>query len=419
MDSTLPTEKQIDFQNWEFGIFIHFGIRTFYEGWKDMDKRPMEAVKFDPSALDCRQWVKTAHDAGARYMVFTAKHHDGFANWPSKYTKFSVASSPWKNGKGDVLREYTDACREFGIHPGLYYSPYDHTSPVYNDPKAYDDYFIDQISEILTGYGDIDMLWLDGCGSEKHTYDWKRIIGEIRRMQRGIRIFSLGDPDYRWVGNEDGLAPWPCESVVDRAPTSILSNIEERTGKRYLPAECDVTMRERNWFYSDADEHTVKSLDELIGMYYYSVGRNANLLLNIGPDRRGRLPDKDASRLLEFGAEIKRRFASPTASIADCSVTGTRVEYKRSDTVLIDHVVLGEDIPQGEQVKRFSIRVMPPKTDREEKMITVYEGKNIGHKAICRFPAVRTRRIIIDIHEADGDVHVVRCDIIGSSGERT
>ena len=206
-DRIRPSARQLEFQQWERGIFLHFGLRTFYEGYKDFDTRGMDPAKFNPTALDCDQWVTTAKQAGFNYMVMTAKHHDGFAVWPSKTTEFSVAASAWKDGQGDVVREFIEACRRHDVHPGLYYSPFDAACPVFGDEKAYDDFFITQISEILEPYGPIDVLWFDGCGSEGHTYDWPRIVGEIRRMQPGVLIFNMGDPDIRWIGNEHGYAP--------------------------------------------------------------------------------------------------------------------------------------------------------------------------------------------------------------------
>jgi len=400
----LPTPRQLQYQDWEFGIFLHFGIRTFYEGHRDWDGKPMSPAQFLPSALDCNQWVSVAKQAGAKYMVLTAKHHDGFANWPSAYTDFSVAGSSWDCGKGDVIRHFTDACHAQDMKVGLYYSPADANAPTYSDPKAYDDYFINQIGEILTGYGDIDIIWFDGCGSEGHEYDWKRIVAEIRRMQPSVLIFSLGDPDFRWVGNESGIAPAPCPNTVDAQPFSILSEGEEKLpdeGFRWLPAECDCRMRDVNWFYSDQDEDTVKSLEELMGLYYYSVGRGANLLINIGPDRRGLLPDADAERLLQFGAEVRRRFSSPLAQLDACRREGDTWIAAFDPATNVDHVVVQEALEHGEHVRRFAIDVLPFPYG---KPITVYEGRTVGHKAICRFPLVRAKEVHLRVVEADGAV---------------
>lgn len=402
MSTAKPTPHQVAFQDWEFGVFLHFGIRTFYEGHRDWDGKPMMASAFNPTQLDCRQWVKIAKEAGAKYMVFTTKHHDGFANWPSHYTEFSVVNSPWKNGKGDVVREFIDACHEGNMHVGLYYSPADVSCPVYNDHKAYDDYFVNQISELLTGYGEVDLLWFDGCGSEGHSYDWAWIIHEIRTMQPNILIFNMGDPDYRWVGNEEGLAPSPIWNTMEQLPVSVQTLHKESLEQiRWLPVECDCRMRELNWFYSDADEHTVKSLEELMGIYYYSVGRGCNLILNIGPDRHGLLPSKDAARLLEFGQEIRRRFSRPLPLCPGNRQEGNSFFYELPEPYLVNRAVLQENLKEGEHVRRFTLKVFPLHSGEP---ITVYEGRNIGHKAICQFPSVRTKKIILEIVESDEPV---------------
>ena len=208
----------------------------------------MSPTEFNPTNLDCGQWVKTAKEAGMKYAVLTAKHHDGFSNWPSKYTDFSVAQSPWRDGKGDVVREFVNECRNNHIKPGIYYSPYDGAADFYSnkDAKAYDDYFINQITELLTNYGDIEILWFDGAGSEGHEYDWKRIIATVRSLQPNILIFNMADPDFRWVGNEDGIAPIPCWNIVDNVDSSVYHDEQEKLEERlWLPAECDVQMRDK------------------------------------------------------------------------------------------------------------------------------------------------------------------------------
>ena len=408
-----PTPRQLEYQDWEFGIFLHFGIRTFYEGHRDWDGKPMSPAAFNPAQLDCNQWVLTAQKAGARYMVLVVKHHDGFATWPSKHSTFTVAQSAWKGGKGDVAREFSDACRRHGMAMGLYYSPAEWGNPVFKDAKAYDDHFINQISEILTGYGELDILWFDGCGSEGHTYDWARIVKEIRRMQPRLLIFNMGDPDFRWVGNEAGVAPVPCWNTVEEVPFSVQTMAKDRVGgPRWLPAECDCRMRERNWFYEDADEHTVKSVDELMGLYYYSVGRGCNLLLNIGPDRRGLLPDRDAARLLEFGAEFRRRFGKPLAIKSTATGKDGGMDYTLAEPALVDHAVLQEDLTDGEHVRRFALKAHvggPP--------IVVWEGHNIGHKAICHFPLVKTQKLTLHVTESSGPYRLRSAQFFSVAGE--
>ena len=372
-------KEQLDFLNWEFGVFFHFGIRTFNEGHKDWDMKPMALSSFDPTELDCEDWIKTVHDAGAKYAVLVCKHHDGFANWPSACTDYSVKNTPWKQGKGDVVREFVRACRKYDVKTGLYYSPAQFGSVEMNG-REYDDYFIHQIRELLINYGKIDYLWFDGCGSEGHQYDTKRILAEIRACQPDILLFNMWDPDTRWIGNEQGVADVPNPLIVDFEGES-----------RFLPAECDCRMRAENWFYSDADEATVKSLDELMGLYYYSVGRGANLLINIGPDRRGLLPEADKRALLAFGAEIRARFSDPVP----CRATnGDHRLTLELEPRLIDHVVLSEEITT-EEITSFEIFAFPA-----SRPMLVYTGQTIGHKAICRFPAVRTGLVEIVFDKA-------------------
>lgn len=395
-----PTKEQQQYQDWEMGVFFHFGIRTFYEGRQDWDGGAMPAEGFFPRKLDCGQWLRTAKEAGFRYAVLVCKHHDGFANWPSAYTDYSVASSPWKNGGGDVVREFTDACRDNGMGVGLYYSPADAGGKEkFRSGPEYDDYFIHQVGELLINYGKIDILWFDGYGSEGHSYDWPHIIAEIRSMQPGILIFNMGDPDIRWVGNEAGLAPHQCVNVADSVPFSVRDASGDCLQKpKWLPVECDLRLHDLNWFYSRDDSGTVKSLDELMGVYYYSVGRGGNMLLNIGPDRNGLLPERDTERLLEFGAEVKRRFSHPLARLEDFRREDNSWVFHPAGKILVDHAVLMEDLGRGERIRSFRILIRPyPYGD----YVTVYEGKNVGHKAVCRFPAVATEevRVLVDSSE--------------------
>ena len=396
-----PSEKQKRFMEWEFGVFFHFGIRTFNHGHRDWDGREMEAASFDPASLDCRQWCRFVKEIGGKYCILTTKHHDGFANWPSKYTKYSVAASPWKDGKGDVVREFTDACREYGLGVGLYYSPaqWGSTAVEFKDGREYDDYFINQISELLSNYGRIDYLWFDGCGSAGHKYDEKRIIGVIRGLQPDIIIFGMWDPDTVWIGNEDGYADMPNSNVrtYERLGESV-------TG--FVPAECDTRLRD-SWFY-DINEHTVKSLDELVGIYEMSVGRGSNLLLNIGPDDRGLLPDADMRRLYEWRREIDKRYGFPLGfgsfqnvghGVYSLSYTKEQ-EALVNDTVNIPYVrsvVISEDICGGDEIKEFRLYAhIPSRNPVSDKKYCVCSGYTVGRKRICRFPAVRTLKFTLE-----------------------
>ena len=386
--STQPKQEQLDFLDWEFGVFFHFGIRTFYEGHRDWDLKEMPLSAFSPDQLDCNAWIETIKKAGAKYAILVTKHHDGFANWPSVYTEYSVAKTPWKNGRGDVVRDFTDACHAHGIKTGLYYSPAEFGS-AHKSPKEYDDYFVNQITELLTGYGKIDYLWFDGCGSEGHQYDKARIVRVIRELQPGILIFNMWDPDTRWTGNEAGFTHSPNYNVVSRLSFSIFAkSLEDLEGERFLPVECDCRMRRENWFYSENDEDTVKSLEELMGIYYYSVGRGANLLLNIGPDRRGLLPDKDAARLLEFGDEIRRRFSDPVST--GFVREGNTLICELPQPTLVSHVVLAESLTSGVVTERFTVKAHFVGSGFP---ITVHEGRTVGHKTICQFPPFYATKI--------------------------
>lgn len=408
LPTAAPTARQLEYQDWEMGVFFHFGIRSFYEGHRDWDGKPMPPEGFRPAGLNCDNWIASARRAGFNYAVLVCKHHDGFANWPSKFSTYSVAQTPWKEGKGDVVREFADACRRHGMKIGLYYSPAEWGNAKFNDARAYDEHFLNQIGELLADYGPIDILWFDGCGSEGHTYDWPRIVREIRRMQTNLLIFSMGDPDFRWVGNEDGVAGLPVWNTALGVRLSVNTEGEDKIADQplWLPPECDCMMRMHNWFFEEADTHTVKPLEELMGLYYLSVGRGTNLLINIGPDRRGLLPDADREALLAFGAEIRRRFGRPLAGFADGKATETGWEYTGKEPFYLDHVILREDLARGEAIRRFAIHIQ---TGHSGQLVTIYEGRNIGHKAICRLPLVACRKVVVEITESDRPARL--CDV--------
>ncbi len=403
----IPTEKQIKFMNWEFGVFFHFGIRSFFPGHKDWDGREMPASQFNPAQLDCDQWIRTIRDAGAKYAILTTKHHDGFANWPSKYTDYSVANTTWKNGKGDVVAEYVAACRKYCIGVGLYYSPAQWGGGKNlsfrkgaDAETEYDDYFINQISELLTDYGKIDYLWFDGCGSENHTYDRTRITAAIRRLQPDIMIFSMWDPDTVWVGNEDGYADMP--NLYVRTDSGSKAGAWVTEGARFLPPECDFKMRS-TWFDCEDNEDTIKSVDELVGIYELSAGRGANFLINIGPDSRGLLPEPDAERLLEFGGEIKRRYGKSVEGFGDIQKNVEKVGcyyIAAEQSRMVNRVVLQEDLANGQSITEFSLYAHLPVY--KNKRICLYRGLTIGHKFICSFPAVRTAKLVLEVAGNEG-----------------
>ena len=386
-------QNRIDFLDWELGAFFHFGIRTFYEGHVDWDMLPMPAEKFNPTELDCEQWISGVKAAGATYAILVCKHHDGFANWPSKFTEYSVAATPWRDGKGDVVKEFTDACRKFGLKVGLYYSPAQFGSIKMN-AKEYDEYFLNQVSELLTNYGKIDYLWFDGCGSENHKYDTARITKEIRRMQPEIMLFNMWDPDTRWIGNEEGVASMDEGPVVNDLAFSVQTDRMDALDEDvFLPAECDMRIR-RQWFYSDADKPYLKSLDELWGVYLNSVGHGSNLLVNIGPDRRGLLPEEDVARLCELGEKVRTEFARAIRSFKDFEQSGDVFTCDFPQGEVIKYVVIEEDLSTGGAVTDFDIALTFADYDKPKK---VFRGWKIGRRFICPLPHLPANKVFINL----------------------
>jgi alpha-L-fucosidase len=388
-----PTKQQMAWQDLEIGMFCHFGLNTFHNReWGDGTDDP---AAFNPSQLDARQWVRTAKRAGFRYLMLTAKHHEGFCLWQTETTDYSVKSSPWKNGRGDVVRECADACREEGLPLGIYLSPWDRHDPRYPDQAAYDEVYCAQLTELLTGYGPLVEIWFDGAGSEGREYDWPRIMGLVRKYQPDAMVFNMGAPTVRWVGNEDGVAPYPCWNAAEAARVSMFTT--DMTSwlpdtPEWVPAECPVPIRGNHWFWHPGDETPLRSLDQLIDMYYRSVGHGANLLLNLAPDNRGLIPDEEAVRAAELGDEIKRRFSAPLTA---ASGTGTTLTLALDAESEVDHVILMEQIEHGERVRAYVLEA-----EQGGSWVQVAEGSAVGHKKIDAFPAVRTSRLRLRVLES-------------------
>lgn len=402
MNKIKPSKRQLEFLSWEMGIFFHFGIRSFFLGHSDWDNREMPVSEFNPVKLDCEQWISTAKDAGMKYAVLVAKHHDGFANWPSKFTDYSVANAPWKDGKGDVVAEYVAACRKYGLKVGLYYSPAQWGGKIdFKEETEYDDYFINQVSELLTNYGEIDYLWFDGCGSEGHQYDQDRIVKVMNELQPNMLIFNMWAPSTRWIGNEDGYAPSPNFNTVSSVDFSIMTEEKDSLAKaEFLPAECDFMMRYSTWFDCELNEDTIKEVEELIGIYEYSVGRSANFLINIGPNRDGLLPEPDAKRLLEFGEALKKRYGTPIESFSE--VNSDQIVSKEAK--LVNRIIIAEDLTDGESIKEFKIYANLPRNSGDR--ILVYSGTTVGNKAICIIPTVKTGKITVKVTNSNGDYKI-------------
>ena len=293
----VPTPQQIAWQELEFIGFAHFGVNTFTD--REWGEGTEDEKVFNPTDFDADQWARVLKDAGIRLLILTAKHHDGFCLWPSRFTEHSVKNSPWRKGKGNVVREVSDACRRHGIKFGVYLSPWDRNNPEYGNSPVYNQYFANQLRELLTNYGPITEVWFDGaCGEgpngKKQVYDWTAYYKVVRELQPDAVIAICG-PDVRWVGNETGVAR-ETEWSVQPARSAASGG---KDGLVWWPAECDVSIRP-GWFYHASQDDKVKSLHHLLDIYYKSVGRNSVLLLNIPPDRRGHIHENDTARLREL-----------------------------------------------------------------------------------------------------------------------
>jgi alpha-L-fucosidase len=381
-----PTEQQLRWQDMELGMFCHFGINTFCDQeWGEGTDSP---ALFNPTQFDALQWVRAAKQAGFAYFILTAKHHDGFCLWPTKTTDYSVKSSPWRNGEGDVVREVVDACEQEGIRFGVYVSPWDRHEPCYQDKEAYDDFYAEQLTELLTQYGPLMEVWFDGAGSHGREYDWNRIIGLVHHHQPDAMIFNMGAPTIRWVGNEDGVAPYPCWNTAETAKLSMYTNdmmtwLPETPA--WVPAECDVPIRKDRWFWHQHDEHTLRSLDNLLDIYYRSVGHGCTLLLNVAPDNRGLLPEVDVNRLMEFTNEIKRRFSNP---IAQTEGEGDALYLSFEEETEVNHVIVMEAIAEGERVRAYVLEA-----EQQGQWVELLKGSALGHKKIDQFETVRTKQL--------------------------
>lgn len=392
MTLVLPTPAQLAWQGDRYGVFFHFGLNTFFgREWSD---GTLPAASFDPSELDCEQWVLAASAAGARYVVLTAKHHEGFCLWPTATTAYSVASSPWRSGKGDVVAELAAACRKHGMKLGLYLSPWDRNAACYSDSAAYDAFYEAQLRELCSNYGPLCELWFDGAGSEGHVYDWDRYMAVVHELQPDAMIFNMGAPTIRWVGNEDGLAADPVNYVVSSTDASNYTDVVSRLDEAlYLPPECDVSIRQ-GWFWHPFDKP--KDLDHLLAIYYGSIGLGANLLLNLPPDTSGLLPAEDVAQIGLLAREVRRRFQSP--EVASLSVSaGSSVLATFAEEVTFDHLELLEDLTQGQHVIDHRIYLA-------DGTLLLTAG-TIGSQRIHVFPEVTTTSLRIEL-EGDGAVVV-------------
>lgn len=447
-----PSERQLAVEQMEFYAFAHFTVNTFTD--KEWGDGTEAESLFNPTEFNADQWVDALRSAGARGLILTCKHHDGFCLWPSAYTEHSVKNSPFRGGKGDVVKEVARACEKGGIKFGVYLSPWDRNSRIYGTDE-YNDYFCNQLTELLTNYGELFTVWFDGaCGEgpngKRQVYDWDRYYALIRKLQPNACI-SICGPDIRWCGNEAGdtrPSEWSVLPVGFADPDEVAKNsqqtdstifrekkIEEterdlgsrdflqgNTGLRWFPAETDTSIRP-GWFYHASEDDRVRSLDTLMDIWYRTVGGNSTLLLNIPPDRRGLFHETDVQRLHEMGNYIRSTFAS---NLAERSVITSdlgegndlrgvltaddyNAYYKPLDgenrvvlTVKLDekkkvsHVIIKEHIPMSQRIEAFIIEVKDPDGSYRE----VFSGTTVGYKRIAKFDGAITDEIRIRITDS-------------------
>lgn len=440
----VPSERQLRWQQLELTAFFHFGINTFTDHeWGDGKE---DIAQFNPSHLDAGQWIKTMKDAGFRQVIITAKHHDGFCLWPSKYTEHSIKNTAYKGGKGDVVKEVADACRQYGMGFGVYLSPWDRNSPLYGDSLAYNTYFINQLTELLTQYGRVDEVWFDGANGEgpngkKQVYDFNSWYRLIRKLQPQAVIAVMG-PDVRWVGTESGvgrLTEWSVLPVNEQSQRQIAATSqkdmmvipgllgadseEDRAGRAriakanalvWYPAETDVSIRP-GWFYHASEDEKVKTPAQLMETYFTSVGRNGVLLLNVPPNRDGLLSSSDAASLTGFahlfaatfahnliqGAAIERSSVS-VAALTDkklktvfptkASDTAVRIVLKLNGPKTFDVLELQENITSGQRVEKFIAEYHDG-----ARWHVFASGTTIGYKRLLKFPPVTAKRVRLHI----------------------
>jgi alpha-L-fucosidase len=402
-----PSPQQSAWQDLEIGVLIHFGPNSFMaREWGDGTADPKV---FNPTAFDPNQWVAAAKSAGANYLVFVAKHHDGFCLWPSEQTDYSVKSSPWRDGKGDAVREVSNAVRKAGMKFGVYLSPWDRHEPSYKESKKYDDHYVAQLIELASRYGPLEEFWLDGAGSEGHVYDFDRYVSQLRVYQPNALVFAdaalLKYADIRWVGNESGFASEENWNVLDL-----------HGYLRWRPAEADTPLRKDHWFWHPNDEKSLKSVAELLDTYEKTVGRGAQLMLGLAPDNRGLLPDSDVQRLAEFGAAVSAIYGPDKNLARDAAITtGVGINDGDPDTfwsapldarsatinlafeipITIDRALTMEWLVDGQQIEKYAIEALV-----NGKWTTLYTGTSIGHKKIDKFARTTTDRVRLVIISA-------------------
>ncbi|MEO5682156.1 MAG: alpha-L-fucosidase [Chitinophagaceae bacterium] len=436
----VPTAAQLAWHKMETNAFVHFTTNTFTGlEWGNGDEK--ESI-FNPTAVDAGQWAKTLKETGFKTMILTCKHHDGFCLWPSKYTEHSIKNSPYKNGKGDIVREASDACKKYGLKFGVYLSPWDRNQASYGKPE-YLTYYRNQLKELFTSYGPVVEMWFDGAnggsgyyGGANETrkingatyYDWPATLDLVRKMQPNVIFFSDAGPGVRWVGNERGLAGetnWNTITAdtlfAGKAGIEKLLNTGSPDGKHWIPAETDVSIRP-GWFYHVAEDARVKTPQQLFDIYLTSVGRGSTLLLNIPPDQRGLFNEIDVQSLKGFKELLDKTFAdnlAKAASVTASNYRGRTKEYAASNITdgkentywatndgittgsveislakpgIVQYVVLQEYIALGQRVAAFSVDIW-----KDNAWQPVASATTIGYKRILKLAPVETSKIRINI----------------------
>lgn len=429
--TTLPTARQLQWQDMEYYTFIHFSINTFTDKeWGYGDEPPS---RFNPTELDTDQWAKVARDAGMKGIIITAKHHDGFCLWPSAYTEHSIKNSPFKNGQGDVVKDLAASCQKYGLKMGIYLSPWDRNHPDYGTP-AYLTYYRNQLTELLTQYGPLFEVWFDGANGgdgyygganevrtvdKKGYYDWSSTYPIIRQYQPDAVIFSDAGPDIRWVGNEKGYAnqtTWSTifrDSVYGGMPDFGRFAAGQEDGTHWIPTETDVSIR-KGWFYHAEEDDQVKTPEQLWDIYCNSVGLNSNLLLNLPVDRRGLVHENDVQSLMRLKEILDQTFqnnliaASGAVPILTDGVRETHLsvrdalEIELTQPVEADLWVIQEAIQLGQNIRSFVLKLADEKGDWR----TVYEGTTVGNKRIIRFEKQKITAVSFEILAAKSKVNI-------------
>jgi alpha-L-fucosidase len=437
-DRPRPSARQLAWHRSELTMFVHFTVNTFTgKEWGDGTESPSI---FRPEKLDARQWARTAKAGGFRRMILTAKHHDGFCLWPTETTDHCVRSSPWRDGKGDVVRDFVDACRAEGLGVGLYLSPWDRHERSYGDSPRYNDFYVRQLTELLTRYGPIVETWFDGANGEgpngrRQEYDWPRIHRTVRELQPGAVIFSDVGPDVRWIGNEQGIAPETNWCQVDPASVpaigmssaAITRSLQQGDplGTVWRPGEADVSIRP-GWFWRREEDEKVRSVNNLVGLYYASVGHNAGFLLNVPPTSDGLFHDTDVARVRDFGERIRVSFANnrvqgatPSASSASGRAHGAAhvldadpdthwmpsrvptpdapawIELRLAQPTVVACVSLQEAIAEGQHVAYYRVLGRSAGGWR-----TLSWGTTIGARKLDRVDSVKVDAVRLEITSA-------------------